>query len=49
MDDKMKTSFSELDVLELIKEYEKKIEEAYHKGYSDGYDAKAMEVEEDML
>ena len=31
------------------KEQKEKIEDAYHKGYSDGYDAKAMEVEEDMI
>ena len=36
------------DALELLKEQKEKIEDAYHKGYSDGYDAKAMEVEEDM-
>ena len=35
--------------LELLKEQKGKIEDAYHEGYSDGYDAKAMEVEEDMI
>ena len=27
----------------------KTLEDAYHKGYLDGYDAKAIEVEEDMF
>lgn len=37
---------SKLDTLS--KMLDELIEDEYHKGYSDGYDAKAMEAEEDM-
>lgn len=33
----------------LSKMLDELIEDAYHKGYSDGYDAKTIEVEEDMI
>ena len=40
--------FAMNDALELLKEQKEEIDAAYHKGYSDGYDAKEMEAEEDM-
>ena len=35
------------DALELLKEQQKAIEDAYHDGYSVGYDAKKAEIEEE--
>ena len=31
------------------REQKEKLEDAYHKGYCDGYNAKTMEIEEDMI